>query len=249
MKDNFIDNIQYHLSDLDGKKAFDTDAAEMDDCYAVSPIIETSFNQRAPWDKFVIQEHPGCPVGCVAVASALVMTHSKDTLEYHGVEYPTNHILDVLKKGDNSLVVTNTMQTNATGGNFPAEPIFTKQYTYNEAVDSVAKILYLIGKDVNMQYGSSASSAYSKDAYELCKSIGLDIPSGWSTYNADQIVSYLSNGSIVYVRGRDYRKNAGHAWVGDGAMYCVDINDPSVIISTFIHCDWGWGGSCNGYFS
>lgn len=34
----------------------------------------------------------------------------------------------------------------------------------------------------------------------------------------------------------------GHSWVIDGAKY---HNDDTYLV----HCNWGWGGSCNGYFS
>lgn len=32
-------------------------------------------------------------------------------------------------------------------------------------------------------------------------------------------------------------------------FFCVDYDDPSIILDTYIHCDWGWGGSSNGYYS
>lgn len=41
----------------------------------VKPFVRFRMDQRAPFNKYVDIEHPGCPVGCVAVASALVMSH------------------------------------------------------------------------------------------------------------------------------------------------------------------------------
>ena len=33
------------------------------------PKLHVNLGQRSPYDKYVIQEHPGCPTGCTAVAS------------------------------------------------------------------------------------------------------------------------------------------------------------------------------------
>lgn len=41
----------------------------------------------------------------------------------------------------------------------------------------------------------------------------------------------------------------GHAWVSDGCYFCVDAGDRNKITETYLHCDWGYGGSGNGYFS
>lgn len=122
-------------------------------------------------------------------------------------------------------------------------------YTYEQAVDSMAKILYWIGKDVDMEYTTAGSGAYSHDAYTLCDSLGLTIPSGYSAFDIKEITQYFSDSCIVYMRGRDDSVNAGHAWISDGCRYCVDMTDKTTILDTYIHCDWGWGGSSNGYYS
>lgn len=55
---------------------------------------------------------------------------------------------------------------------------------------------------------------------------------------------------MLYMRGVDTIKLAGHAWICDGGAYCVDNkNRPTKIIDRYFHCDWGWGGYCNGNFS
>lgn len=87
-KTNFIENIGAYLEEADEEASYVVSENDFDGCYVVAPTVKTSLSQRSPWNKFVIEEHPGCPVGCVAVAAAQVMSHSKRTLSYHGVSYP-----------------------------------------------------------------------------------------------------------------------------------------------------------------
>ena len=79
-KINFIDNIGAYLEEADINASYSVGDNDIDGCYIISPMVKTCLNQRSPWNKYVIEEHPGCPVGCVAVATALVMTHSKYSL-------------------------------------------------------------------------------------------------------------------------------------------------------------------------
>ena len=60
----------------------------------------------------------------------------------------------------------------------------------------------------------------------------------------------------IYIDGRTIGEEVGHAWVSDGVAFCVTIDESERNLSqrekieeTYIHCDWGWDGSCNGYYS
>lgn len=243
-KTNFIEYIGDYIANADSSKTYDVSDNDFDNCYSISPMVQSSLSQRSPWNKYVIQEHPGCPVGCVAVATALVMSHSKLILSYHNSKYYLRSIVMAIHDGQNATESTSsTVRKRIIGGN----PYV--QYSYEQAVDSMAKILYWIGKDVNMNYSTTSSGAVSYDAYTLCKSLGFNIQSGFADFDITEVTRYLSDGCIIYLRGRDTDKNSGHAWVSDGCYYCVDYGDNTVIKDTYIHCDWGWGGSCNGYYS
>ena len=246
-KINFIDNIGAYLEEADINASYSVGDNDIDGCYVISPMVKTCLNQRSPWNKYVIEEHPGCPVGCVAVATALVMTHSKYSLSYHGTNFPLKSIVDAIASEEEATSDDNALSPKRIGGLITLPP-FLPEYSYEQAVDSMAKLLYWIGKDVNMNYSTTGSGAVSRDAYNLCVDLGFTIPSGFASFDILELTQYLSDGHIVYIRGRDYEKNAGHAWVSDGCNYCVDL-DGTTIINTYIHCDWGWGGSCNGYYS
>ncbi len=248
-KENFIDNIDAYISNANANAttSYSFDADSFDSCYAVNPIIKTSIGQGAPWNKYVeIDNHPGDAAGCVAVATALVMSHTCHKLKYHGVEYPMRSIVEAIQKGQasSSQNSNNSSPQKIVGGYTHDLPT----YSYEQAVDSMAKILYWIGKDVGMVYGSQ-SSANSKRAFDLCKSLNFSIPSGYATYNLTEIVDYLDNNYIVYMRGNNLSSGGGHAWVADGCYFCVDQSNNDKKYNAYIHCDWGWEGSGNGFFT
>lgn len=247
-KSNFIDNIAAYVGNADKSTTYEVSDNDFDGCYVINPMVQISLGQGSPWNKYVVQDHPGCLAGCVAVASALVMSHAKTTLTYHGSEFQLKSIITALS-GEQSTEENDTDVSSdwfTINGNSTDIP----QYTYEQAVDSMAKFLYWIGKDVDMNYGTSASWAYSEDAYKLCYLLGFNIPTGYtSDFDIKEVTSYLKNNYIIYLRGTDINGKGGHAWVSDGCYYCVDMADKTKILDTYIHCDWGWGGYCNGYYS
>lgn len=242
-KTNFIDNIASYISSADPSHSYEVSENAFDGCYKSFPPINICLGQDSPWNKYTSEEHPGCPAGCVAIATALVISHSKYQLSYHNSTYPLRSIITAIEKGQNSN--PSNVQKRISGGYPPTLP----EYTYEQAVDSMAKIIYWIGKDVNMYYRPTGSGASSYDAFSLCKTLGFEIPSGYADFNLEKIIRYLEDKHIVYLRGYSDELKGGHAWVSDGCMYCFDIDDPSNIYNMYIRCDWGWNGACNGYYS
>lgn len=113
----------------------------------------------------------------------------------------------------------------------------------------MAKLLYWIGKDLKIRYTTNGSWAYSEDAYSLCQELRpMGIPSGYATFNIEDVIEYLKSNNIIYMRGDDKNGHGGHAWVSDGYSYCLD-KDNGNMINPYIHCDWGWDGKGNGYFT
>lgn len=244
-KDNFINNIGAYIEEAEGNATYEVTENDFDGCRAVTPMVQASLDQGDPWNKYIVKDHPGCPAGCVAVATCLVMTHSKIDLNYHGSNFKFKTIITAINNSQNqsydSSSISSIKEIETYNG--------TETYSYEQAVDSIAKILYWIGKDVDMTYSILGSGANSYNAYSLCKSLGFNIPSGYAKFDILEVTQYLSEDHIVYMRGPDVNGKGGHAWVSDGCMYCIDSNDNTKILDSYIHCDWGWGGSCNGYYS
>lgn len=243
-KVNFIDNLGAYVEQTKSNSPFKLSDISFDNASTVEPFIDAFLNQRSPWDKYVIKEHPGCPVGCVAVATAYVMSYSKEKLAYHDEEFLLKTIVSAIRAVPQDPNQTDN-QTQVQGTNLLPPPII---YSYTWGQDRMAKLLYWIGKDVDMVYGTQSSGAYSEDAFNLCKSLNYTIPSGFTSFNINEIARYIRTGHIIYLRGQNIKTMGGHAWVSDGCRSAVYADDPEKPMVTYIHCNWGWGGNGNGYF-
>lgn len=239
--ENFISNIGSYIDAYSGGVSMRPDLEEYQEICEVPPIIDIVLGQRGPWDKYVLEEHPGCPTGCVAVASALVMSYSRGSMTYHDEHFNFRAMTKAIHKkqyNDDSIDLE-------IGDNGVIQPI----YSYETAVDKMAKLLYWIGKDVNMSYGPTGSGASYYSAYNLFSKLKFTIPSGYANFNIIDVTNYLQDGCIIYMLGRDPSESSGHAWVCDGSVAIVDKKCHTNIYQTYVHCDWGWYGGGNGYFT
>lgn len=133
-----------------------------------------------------------------------------------------------------------------------SKPVYdsdTVAYNYNVAMDSLSLLLYWVHKDVKTFYDTvnHVSSANSDNAYALFKSQNYTVTgTSQDLFTVDKAIDYLNKDNLIYMRGFDAIKNAGHAWVMDGYYYCVDsLNQPK---ERYLHCDYGWNGAGNGYY-
>lgn len=228
-------NDYYTQNSSSENKNYDVNSF-LDNCMQNTGVLASSWDQGEPFNKYVIEEHPRCPTGCVAVATGMIMTHCKKTMTYHNEFFDNEQINNGLTKNKDS-------------------------QEYINAVDRAAKLLYYIGKDVDMNYSPSGSGAVSAKVPSVLEKEGFNLPfSQLRNYNIIDIINYLLDDNIIYMRGRDYNKGAGHAWVVDGYAFCYVVPDPNDFQSTtdpltidesksYLHCDWGWNGSCNGFFT
>lgn len=228
-KANFIDRIGFYMESSKDSEPLSNYPSILEDCFIINPVPQTSLSQNAPFNKYVDIEHPGYPTGCVAVATALIMLHAKSELEYHETVYHCKSIMEALSS---------------------KRDINTRHiYTYEQAVDSIAKIMYWIGKDTGMKYENNAGSTYIDSVFNLLLQLDYK-PSKIQRFKNEIAFNYVKDNYMLYMRGVDTIKLAGHAWICDGGAYCVDNkNRPTKIIDRYFHCDWGWGGYCNGNFS
>lgn len=238
--DEFISKLGDYYEQNSSNDTYDYDIDEfLATCVLQDGILQNSWNQRNPFDKYVIQEHPGCLAGCVAVATGMIMTYCKDALTYHGELFDNIQINEGLTEDKNSP-------------------------EYITAADRAAKLLYYIGKDVNMNYSPDGSGAYSSDVIPLLIKENFNLKyNNLVSFNIIDAINDLQDDYILYMRGSDINGFGGHAWVADGYAYCYEMRDPGEFGSSyhsdeideekaFVHCNWGWGGDdtkYNGFFS
>lgn len=218
---------------------------------AVSPLLTTKwdqgtyYNNLCPADNNQYSDHVW--TGCVATAMAQM-------INYH--EYPA-HGFGTHQYYHNTYGLLQADFANTTY-QYPLMPDSLDWNSSAAEVNAVATLMHDCGVAVNMDYGTSASSAYTQvarsalvthfgyDAQLALKyyrynssSYGLPI---WTTVTlyednewASILMAELNEGRPILYSGDG---SDGHAWVCDGYD-----ND------TLLHFNWGWGGSADGYFA
>ena len=198
----------------------------------VAPLITVNLNQSLPFNIY-------CPTvdgfssatGCVAVGMAQAMMVQS---------YPPRPY------GSNSYISSGTGINSI---DYDAEPAydweamrnFEQTGNYNE----IARFLYHIGVSVNMEYGLTGSGADTElIAGALIKHFGYSKKSIYYTSkcpNDDEwlelILNELVHGRAVIYSGAS--EKMGHCWNIDGWNQSTQM----------VHCNWGWSGIGNGYFS
>lgn len=201
----------------------------------VSPLLgNIQYNQDAPYNnQCPLYAGMRCVTGCVATAAAQIMrywqypTVGKDTTSYStytlGIDCYYNYSL-------HSFDWNNILPTY-TGGESSTE------------INAIANLMLACGMACEMNYAPWASGAsdlnmligliehldYDKNMYLASR----------ETYTSDEwmnlIKTELNAKRPIYYSGSS--TGGGHAFVVDG----YDRED-------HVHVNWGWGGSCNGYF-
>ena len=195
---------------------------------AISPLIKTKWDQSAPyWDQCSFY-YPGdgnyynCLTGCVATATAQVVNYYK---------YPSK------------VKAMDAYTTDSYGFEVPALPAATLNWTNMTDAD-IAKLMRYCGQSVQMNYSPNGSGAatsyvalalvkyfnYNKSTHAIHRG-GYDA-NGWE----NAIYNELAAKNPVIYAGQDRNGGGGHCFITDGYK------------DGLFHVNWGWSGSCDGYF-
>ncbi len=216
----------------------------------VGPLLTTTWNQRSPfndatplsrWNLF--QDWKKGPAGCVPIAVAQIMA-------YH--EYPNLNKFTPYSNWKEVKKIHSLFQPWNSG---------TSQSRY-----AVAIVVRDIGKECETFYTKKFAFAYPSDARDCMKHYGYKNVHRKKYYKTSVVVDMLKKGNPVFVAGISGWKD-GHAWVVDGYIerereihkikytktlamkkYKKEFIDSWIETQTLIHCNFGWGGRCNGYY-
>ena len=203
----------------------------------ISPILgEVEWGQDEPYNNL-------CPTvggersvtGCVATAISQIMYAHK---------YPT--------KGTGSKTYTTESHGLQLNVNFGATtydwgnmlPYYKNNYNSTQA-NAVATLMYHVGVAADMDYAPDGSGAISSAAlaaiteyFGYNKSIHV-LPKDFMKEETvlQTVASDLQEGRPVYISGSTVNQE-GHAFVCDGMQS-----------DGYLHINWGWNGSGNGYFA
>lgn len=197
------------------------------------------WGQRSPFNKYCFtSDGQQAPVGCVAVATALIMAHHKFPNSIMGYNLNWNEMDGVTS--------------------YSGSP---------QGVESVARLLSSLGNKsyLNMNYSVNNSGASSYLVPDVLRSFGYTVgkfeiyrPAGkLALYEArDRLINHFENHSTpVYMRGNtgivDGKYVGGHAWIIDGLLQInTMILQSQLIIARYdyFYCNWGWNGTANGWY-
>ncbi|MBR0274816.1 MAG: C10 family peptidase [Prevotella sp.] len=211
----------------------------------IAPLLRTQWNQREPFNLLCPMDNgKQCVTGCVATAMAQVMGYW---------QYPAQTATVIPNRVSSNLDFTHPDIAAGTAIDWAHMPRTALEATTEAQQQAVSELMLYCGMAVNMNYGASASSAYSENvapaltnyfSYDAnCRFIKRSsnsvsfVASGGYNYEDWLYVIYneLRQGHPVYYSGSS--GSSGHAFVCDG-----------YISEDYYHIDWGWGGSYNGYF-
>jgi hypothetical protein len=199
----------------------------------VEPLITINLNQSHPFNIY-------CPsidaftsvTGCVAVGMVQAMMVQGYPPRPHGSHSYTST--------SNGIISINFDEEPA----YDWDAIYASPTTHN--YNEIARLLYHAGVSVNMRYGlfggSGANTELVPDA--LINHFGYNKKSVYYTSRCpnneewlEQILNELVHGRAIIYNGTS--EVAGHCWNIDGWKQSTQM----------VHCNWGWAGVGNGYFS
>ena len=198
---------------------------------AMEPLITTKWHQGCLYNSLCppIESQPcgHAEVGCVAVAMGQIMNYWK---------YPNTGY------GSHSYNGGISADFGHTEYRWSLMPDTLTAASSDEEINAVATLLFHCGVSVDMSYAANGSGAHSSDVIDALRQYffysnhmhrekRVADNEAWLTMLRNSIgqhrpVLYSGNGT------------AGHAFVCDG----YDDNG-------LLHFNWGWGGSCDGYFA
>lgn len=215
--------------------------SEWEDAYKTGPLLTTLWNQSFPYNK----ECPPDPTdsrqtsysGCVAMALVQIIAHNKQPAP-----------------GDIDPSATSTWDEILAHHPNPSKTA-VRTAVELRLEDDLAGIIHRIGLGVDMDYsyynGSAASSAKA-EAYLRDRRHNIEYNNVWRHiwYNANHLTEMHDKGLPVYISAAG--DGGAHAWVIDGSVHQKRTRTTSQGTFTerrfMFHCNFGWGGTANGYY-
>ncbi len=208
----------------------------------IPAFMDVVFGTRSPYNKFIPdREGYGPPVGCVPVCLAQICkyydypSHLKNDIPAYAHYSATNP--DTIYHIEGQKAEGRTYDWNLILNNYPKD-------TTDELNNEIAKLMWDCARSVETAFEQAGSSAltdmfvYSAIHYFGFNSDSIKIFSRDLYYREawlDIIHDELSKKHPIYMSGSSY-SNGGHAFICDG------------YVDGFLHINWGWNGSNNGYF-
>lgn len=219
----------------------------------VPALLNTKWHQDSPYNNLCLDtDGEKIDAGCAAIAIAQFAYYHKspDTINGYNVDW------DLL--ADCEYVFGGNFNGGTIGGG--GIIIFDPNFLANR---EVAKFVYNIGVTAGINYSSGYPGASEYGMLFCLDELGYNCT--LTTYNNSNIRDIVEDNKPVIVVGYNSVGSA-HAWVVDGWKQCVirttTVSEmpegpvgsvsPEIIVTDShfdrIHCNFGWGGQCDGYY-
>ncbi|MCQ2190752.1 MAG: C10 family peptidase [Paludibacteraceae bacterium] len=208
----------------------------------IPAFMDVVYGTRSPYNIYIPRrEGSGPPVGCVPVVMAQICKY---------YEYPSKLLDDIPSYGHYSAIKPDSLyiieEQKAEGRTYDWSLILNhyEKDTTEVLNNEIAKLMWDCARSVETKFEQSGSAAPSKLVpYSMSKFFGYNSDSMKCLTRShyykedwlDIIHEELSKKRPIYMSGSSY-SNGGHAFVCDG------------FVDGYLHINWGWNGSFNGYF-
>lgn len=212
--------------------------------------LKTKWSQHSPYNKFA----PNGTAGCVMVAAAQALSYFQ-TVGSVQWQYNNTYGSSVLNW---SRIIADCQDPNGWYGGYSGYGKLLDSHHPQSALQ-VAHLMRFLGVAVNADYKSNGQTG--ADTGDMVKHLknwcGLSSSSTIYNYDVDYVRNALQQNPNSLVMARSYANRTnrflglvytyedGHAWIIDGLRR---IRYSSSNIKDYVHCNWGWGGKCDGYF-
>lgn len=213
--------------------------------------LKTKWGQREPYNKF----SPNGLAGCVMVAGAQALSYFQ-TVGSVQWQHNNSYGSSVLNW---SKIIADSEDTRRGYG-----MLSNSAPEHNQSGLQVSHLMRYLGVAVNANYNQATSkknASTGADTGDMVKHLknwcGLSGSTVIYNYGANEVRNALSQNpnSLVIVEswanrtnkflGLIYQYKDGHAWIIDGARR---VQYSSSNIKDYVHCNWEWNSSCDGYF-
>lgn len=211
----------------------------------IAPMLTTVWHQDSPFNDMNIPMNwffwqkwkKRSPAGCFPIAIAQIVAYHEKMSECNG--YKLNW--DSIKK--NLYVYNNNADSSAS----------------YEDKRAVAKLVRWISVFCHAVYTPDFTFVFPHDA-RIVMSFIYGNATTHCSYDNGVVYNMLKNNKPALVCAIS-KIFDGHAWVVDGYLHrmrqeiCIrncdgkERRDTTYREQQLVHCNWGWGGSCNGYYS
>ena len=228
------------------------------DTLSYGPYLDVRWGQQWPYNIYCFTSAgQQARSGCVATALAQIMTF----YEYPSsltIDYTESPFLQELHWDDIKLhyLSRDTVESDCLY-------CFFSTITPTETHKEIGKLLRQLGHLLNSDYGTGETGAHGENVASVLQRLGYNF-SEYQAYKDSIVQRSLSTKALVYMQGVRTDGKKGHAWVVDGHRRITkttteyikpegselwEIMYESYDIYNYNHINWGWDGTCNGYFS